>query len=383
MARVEDRVAVVCAAHSGNSGMHSVDLSAVRFFRECGRDFTLFTAQPTPHAETTFDGVGVELLTDPAVFDDYTHVVYWGDFLNNPDYGKGAFSYRHRQIGMIASHGHGYPFWRRLFTLRDRAPGTARVYAIGGNFQHPFDNERMEEDLRVMAGRFTAFYPRDPFSTRNLCRFMPFEALTRVHQGMDTAFLLRPPDEPPPLGDHFCWFFGRSDLSGVEMLVEAVADATGLRAHHLSGWLDLPAEDADAAFQQQREAIGAARFVLTDTYHLLINSITMGTPIIPLARPSPQQEGTLGDFKKLTLLEMLGLSHRLVVVPPEAGIPDIGTVVAAATEIVERRRRAARDYRLAARLTEKFRADLKRELFGITPDSAAAAGAEPAEAAQA
>lgn len=366
MAPTKDRVAVVCAAHSGNSGMHSVDLSAVRFFRECRRDFTLFTAQPMPNAETTFDGMGVELLTDPATFDDYTHVVYWGDFLNNPQYGSGAFSYRHRKIGMIDSHGHGYPFWRRLFTLRDRPALKARVFGIGGNFQHAFDEPNMAEDLRVMGERFAAFYPRDPFSTRNLCRFMPFEALSRVHQGMDTAFLLRPPDERPQPRDHFCWFFGRSDLSGVEALVEGVAAATGLRAVQLPRWLSLPAEDADAVFARQRNRIGAARFVLTDTYHLLINSVIMGTPVIPLSRPSSQQEGTLGDFKKQTLLEMLGLLHRLILVPESADIPDSGIVAAAARDILDRGAEAAQDYRLTGALTEKFRADLKRELFGIT-----------------
>lgn len=378
MAQGKDRVAVVCAAHSGNSGMHSVDLSAVRFFRECGREFTLFTAQPLPNAQTTFDGVGVELLTDPAVFEAYSHIVYWGDFLNNPQYGMGAFSWKHRQAGMIERHGHGYPFWRRLFTLRDQPNLRARAFAIGGNFQHPFDNARMVDDLRVMGERFSAFYPRDPFSTRNLSRFLPFEALTRVRQGMDTAFLLRPPEQRRERADHFCWFFGRSDLTDVERLVEAVATATGLRAHNLDRWLSLPAEEADAVFKRQRRAIGRARFVLTDTYHLIVNSITLGTPIVPIARPAPVQEGTLGEFKKLTLLDMLGLSHRLVMVPAEAETPDSHVVIAAAREAVERG--AAGDYHLAAHLTDKFRADLTRELFGTSSGPAGESGIAAAPA---
>lgn len=356
------RFAVVCAAHGGNSGMHSVDLSAVRFFSERGAEFTLFAAHPQASMKSPLDGHRVQIITDPGAFADYTHVVYWGDFLNNPAYGRGVFSWRHKQLGLVPKLGAGQDYWRRIFLLEDAPQVNAAAFSLGGNFQHDWPRH-MRPALARLAERFSAILPRDAFSTHNLSRVMPFDALTRVRQGMDMAFLLRPPQDKPAADDHFCWFFGRSGLKETDELVAAVARATGLRPHPLGDWLKMPAGGADEAFEQSRAAIASARFVLTDTYHLLINTMTLGVPVIPIARRSPKQQGTLGDFKKFTLFEMLDLSHRVIDIPEDAEAADPARIVAAATEIATRPETRADDYRLMRALADKFRGDVGRLLF--------------------
>lgn len=343
--------------------MHSVDLSAVQFFRDAGIPFRLFTTQPKGNLNTTFDGERVTLLTDPRVYDDFTHVVYWGDFLNNPQYGHGGYSASHKKLGMAETHGPGHVFWRRLYTLRGYENPALKVFGVGGNFQHSFHQHKFVHDFRQIGSRFNRIYPRDGFSSKNLARFLPYDRLGLIRQGMDVAFLLRPMAEKPLPGDYFCWFFGRSGLENQYEIVTAIAEATGLRPFHLGEWLRLPRTRADEVFQAQRAQIAASRFVLTDTYHLLVNSITLGVPVIPVARDIPAQEGTLGDFKKHTLLDILGLSDQMVLVPPDEPGPSPQHVARVADAIVQTGAPARDRYALTRQLTAKFRADIIHDLF--------------------
>ena len=356
------RIAVMCAPHFGNSGMHSVDLAAVRFFREIGAQFRLFTTQPKGNLQTTFDGETVSLLTDPRDYDAFTHLVFWGDFLNNRQYGHGGYAMSHKKLGMTERHGPGHVFWRRLYTLSDHANPDLRVLGVGGNFQHAFHQPKFATDFAQLAHKFHRIYPRDEFSSRNLARFFAYERLDVIRQGMDVAFLLRPTDPPPAREDHFCWFFGRSSVQNAEAVVAAVAAATGLTPVHLADWLKLPRSNADAAFAAERASIASARFVLTDTYHLLVNTITQRTPIIAIARNEPRQEGTLGDFKKHTLLHMLGLSPCLMAIDPGLPGPDPQVVAARAAQIVTDGFDTTARYALAQRLADRFRADLVEDL---------------------
>lgn len=300
--------------------MYSVDLAARHVF--AGTDFDLFVTQtgqnrlaqvlgdyvPRRLLErpfTTYGAMRFRLLDDIARLRRHSHVVYWGDFQNNPVYGYDTYALREFRMGHSPSIEAGFAKWRRLFALTEVKP-VARAISVGNNFQNDFDAiaRTHPEVFAAMGARFDAILPRDPYSVENLSRHLPAEARPKVAQGMDCAFLL---PAPPPMdpGDHFCCHFGRSGFRDTAGLIARAETLTRLRAVDLDRWFHLPRKGAHEVFTAMRAQIRAARFVLTDTYHVAVNAMTLGTPVYGIGRAAAVQDGTLGDFKKRVLFAMM------------------------------------------------------------------------------
>jgi hypothetical protein len=142
----------------------------------------------------------------------------------------------------------------------------------------------------------------------NLSRSCGQDELTKLSLGMDCAFL-QDRDIEEKKSDLFCYFFGRSGYKDTGLLIDALRSKFQLQALDLSGWLRLNAKTAERDFAELRRRISSARFVLSDTYHVCINAINLGTTVICLGKEVKSQFGTLGDFKKRQLLVDLGLER--------------------------------------------------------------------------
>ncbi|MFY2823648.1 polysaccharide pyruvyl transferase family protein [Ruegeria sp. MALMAid1280] len=343
--------------------MHSVDSAAVSFFSQYDCDFDLLCAQLPAGRKGAIAGRNISLLENRSQLDDYSHIVFWGDFLNNPVYGAQDFSKKDTRLGFSASLDAGYERWQDLFTFRDN-PAQARVVSVGNNFQHDFTRRRNKfvPPLQRMAQEFTAFLPRDPFSTRNLSRFFEFGTLNKIRQGMDCAFLLD--GRKGETENTFSYFFGRSGFQGIDTLISQIEAATGLKPTHVENWFRLQPHNADSEFEKMRQKIAKSRFVITDTYHFAINSFVLGVPVIGMGRTQTMQRGTGGDFKKRTLFEMLGQSDRYFEALDEDDAAFFSRVVEHCFETDLILRDNPSRLFLIDELRQKYRRDVAEAVFG-------------------
>lgn len=375
---MQPRIGVVCAFNQRNAGMVSVDLAAAAYFgaRPCA--FELFMAAPTALGDT-LGGHPLGVLGDPAQLEGFTDIVYWGDFLHNPVYGRWDFGGQMVRAGLAATRAEGLPIWRRLFLLSDEAAPGPRMLSVGGNFQHDFGSvgRNADADLARLLDRAALILPRDPVSLENLRSHAPPEAQSKLRPGLDAAFLLPRGDvASDPASRQFLHVFGRSGVKAAHALVAAAAAASGCEPASLGRWLRLPPDKGVATFERMRAQIAAARFVLTDIYHLAVNAMNLGVPVILLARPAAAQKGTLGDFKKHTLMAMLDLGDWLVPLPAKGGDDaGAGPAVGALAARLAAREGAGSWFTTLDRLRDDFRRALDAALF---PGLAAAPVAGPA-----
>lgn len=313
----EMRVAVVCAFHGGNAGMYSVDLAAQQFLRSLNlsHDFIVMQCK-NGQPQHSYGGLNFKVFRDPLQLRDYTHILYWGDFINNPTYGKSGFSSQDVSQGNSKSKEEAYEAWLSLMLPDRRILESQRVISVSNNFQN-IDKTILKEDAPILKERFLntfdAIFPRDPLSFQSLSAFAPEAASGNVFQGIDAAYLFDAnsfigktlPDEDKPF---FSYFFGRSKFSNSDKLIRSVESATGLEARPISKWLACrpsPRESMTSMLAQ----IKGSRFVISDTYHCCVNTMNMSVPIIGIGRDASFQKGTLGDHKKFILFDMFGLSE--------------------------------------------------------------------------
>ena len=318
------KIAVLCAYNDNNLGMYSVDLAAREFFTSLGYEFDLFVAQtsrvrgarfieflgPTllQKKSKRFGQLRYKLLRSADQLADYTHLVFWGDFLNNPIYGKHNFSQLDVRKKFSKNNTEAFEFWKELFSLKHGKP-TPKVFSIGNNLQNSFAElgHEAEEILASFRSNFDLFLPRDPFSLENITSCLQDQpGSCKMGQGTDCAFLL---DSGERKEKHatFCYHFGRSGFSDTSKLISTIESETGLRAVHLTNWLNTYSNDAETVFRALRRSIAESQFVITDTYHVCVNAMNQSTPVFGIGRDADRQKGTLGDFKKQTLFEMMGL----------------------------------------------------------------------------
>lgn len=310
------KVAVVCASHNSNSGMYSVDLAARSYLNSKGLEHTFFLSQINPAHEGRFGTLAYERYEKNEDLSGFTHILFWGDFLSNPVYGQLDYSFRDVEYGHSVDRAAGRSRWRELFSLFEHRDSVCA--SIGGNFQHNFEDgdATIVESLRDIQERIAAFWPRDHFSAKNLARYVPFNRINDIHLGLDCAFLLPPEDEAQSV-QQFSYMFFRSKLGNMSPLIEKLETSTGCKALKINNWLTLDHRTAERDFRISRRQISNSRFVLTDTYHVCVNSMACGVPVIGLGRAQGNQSGTLGDFKKWTLFNMMGLGDFYFEIQPE------------------------------------------------------------------
>lgn len=361
-----NRYAVICAAHTGNSGMYSVDEAARHFFGQRDADYTLFVAQKDKRGN--FDSY--EFLTDLKHLDSYTHIVYWGDFLNNPAYGYQDFARRSKKWGLAKTHAEAVVQWKRVFSPRSAIPGV-KIYSVGSNFQHNFAEvtPKATHLLKRLERSFEKLYLRDTFSFQNLTRHVSFPNIEKVALGMDCAFLQEPPimKNDEDISGTFAYYFRRSKLKDTSRLIRILEETTGLQGVELKSWIPLPTGRWEDSFNALKGEINRSSFVLTDTYHVCVNAMHSRRPVVGVGRQRGQQVGTLGDFKKRVLFEMFDLGRFYYELDAEERDSDaFESIVETVHQALGEQRRGANPLHLVEARTREFSRKLERDL-GLLP----------------
>lgn len=333
-AKRKPRVAIICAWNPGNAGMYSVDLAACDFMMRNNIDFDLFTSHaPSRRGRGKILRFGIDIghrskvrfgkltfkrFSDVSQLNKYSHVLYWGDFTPNPVYGYEDFQNIEKAYRMRLTEQKSLDKWARLFNL-SAGKIAPKTIAVGNNFQHDFsaDSHRYQDYLKNLGSNFDLILPRDIYSVDNLKHFLPSSAASKVHPGLDPAFLLNgtTANKSNTKEETFCYRFVRSNLPNAGHYVSGLERATTCKGVHLSNWTrmgDQSKTDIDSLFFDYISAIQRSRFVVTDLYHLAINAMRLNVPVFCLGNKTESQKGSLGDFKKKVLFRMLGLEKYYI-----------------------------------------------------------------------
>lgn len=300
--------AVICAHNpeSSNLGMYSVDLAARSYFEQLGASFDLFVSQGVKRVGV----LDLKRFRTGSDLSGYRNVVYWGDFQNNPIWGAADYAYREVKLEGARSVVDGFETWRELYLrlYRNLSAGT-RMYAIGGCYLGARGNSFSSDvaaELDEFIAACAAVVPRDTESERVISAALGASS-TLISPGFDCAALLGK-ERIRTRGDYFLYFFGRSmRLRDARPLVRQLERMLGIRGRWMR-WLgrSVPLlQDIHGRYIRYSELISRAKFVLTDTYHLCINSLLRGTPAVALGRGVSEATSTRSDAKKFILYSMI------------------------------------------------------------------------------
>lgn len=372
------KVAVITAPNRSNTGMVSVDLAAESFFNDKAVAFDLYRTHTVDNKDIEkFSGQQFYRLKDPGQLKDYDVICYWGDFLNSPAYGQEDFFGLDQRDGICRDREESFKRWMRLCLLDGYDKGCQRVISVSNNFQgmasslSRMGTEERSSVCRLLEHNFDAIFPRDPVSTEMLVKHCPRAAKGNIRTGVDAAFLLDshsfvPDDGRTWSARSFSYFFGRSGITGLSQLLLSLGLHFRAFPSELEGWLSVTPEregwEQLSAFLCQ---VSRSQFVVTDTYHLCVNAMNLGVPVVGVGRYSDEQEGTLGDYKKQTLFQMFGQKENYIAIQkPRLSSEDRRSVRQAVRRLLSSSNGAvSASSRIRARV-QAYKAELEASLFG-------------------
>lgn len=369
------RIAVVTAFNPKNAGMFSVDLAAEEFFRNRKCEVVFFRMHTKKQqANASFGGQEFRLVRSPSDFDPFDVIVYWGDFINNPAYGKKEFFGWDLKYGLLTDRHQSFEKWKQFCLLKGVKKIHQKVISVSNNFQEidatlrKFAPTEVSEISALFEENFDAIFPRDPVSTEILLKSIPYAAKGNVYTGLDAAFLLDI-KKLPTLGcaiiPKFSYLFARSNIQGINGLICSAAFHNRSIPLALRKWHSLNS-DAKGRLQyfSMMDEIQKSSFVLTDVYHVCINAMNLGVPVVGLGNAASHQIDTIGDFKKKVLFSMFGLEGSYFEVPEttldRGDIDDINSMIALQVNASK----SGIDYANLHQKKIEYRARLEASIFG-------------------
>lgn len=326
------RIAVVLAHNWANTGMYSVDLSAFRLFESFGQTVDYFVASGAkPHSLFKSGQVPIYAISDAASLSHYDKVVYWGDFTTSPHYGLDDLNAQLNSYDGPISRNDVFRYWRDMFLLSAAKKDGQKLYSFCQNFQTlsltaaSVDYQKLSK----LYERFALIMPRDTVSTAEVAKCFPSIPAQAIRQGCDAAFLLSDALVPPPARDSrkVGIFFARSKIDNRPDILQQIT-ARGYEPVGLNQWLQLPRNRYHENFTSLCERIAGCTAIVTDTYHLAVNAIRLGTIPVVLGANDHVQTSTVSDFKKRTMLRDLDAEDLYVPVDNGLVRPDqIGGIV--------------------------------------------------------
>jgi hypothetical protein len=335
----DNKTAVILATNVCNAGMFSVDLAAKQFF-SCSHDVTFLVAHPERRRNRLFYGnIFPKRYASARQLQEFSRIVFWGDFLLNPMYGVADFSELDLHYGLSKTPKDAFRRWQELFLLKGFAKRSEqKIISFGGNFMNPQSgfHERFTADYyRAELSKFDAIFARDPVSTKSVG---DFASPGCVFDGVDAAFLLKSPRTRSQCkSGYFVYFFHRSSIPNIESVVNQIEQKSGLRGLCLRHWLTLNGLKAHLnvpigrywTFKKYRRLMSRAVFAFSDTYHFCVNALAVGTPAVGVGI-SGDQTNSCSDYKKRVLFEMAGMQELYI----ELHAPDDDSFLARARDTI-------------------------------------------------
>lgn len=325
-------VGVICAYNPGNDGMSTVDRAARQFFAHLGVPATFIHLQRN-RTEFFKPYRLVRKVDDLRAF---SHVIYWGDFQNNPLYGATDFCSREIRWRRSDDESQAMEFWRRMsLDLPGLLGPDVPVASIGNCFlgcEAYASDPAMVESFRRFTGETRLIVPREHQSVLALGSLAGESRPGNVIAGLDAAFLGTWGELGAGGPNYFAYCCARSDVDLRSEDLGAIEAATGLPARPL-GWRSSGISPVPT-LRHKVSLIGRAAFVLTDYFHVCVNALNLGVPVICISRVGGAMRGTLSDAKKRAMLDRVGATSMLVEVDEGETISDrIDEVVADASRI--------------------------------------------------
>jgi hypothetical protein len=323
-------IAVICAHNPGkrNLGMYSVDLAAQSFFSAHRQGFEL--VKFTGHSR--IGSLQYRIIQSLEELARYDTIVFWGDFQQNPIWGLKNFGLRHARKNRTTA-AEGFLGWKQLCLFKDHAlKPSQKLFSVGTCFlgaRAALENPAAVSEYGSLLARFHAIVPRDPGSVAELQSL----GMTNVVPGFDCATLLD--REPAPTVNEPCfgYAFGRTFTPGQgERVARRIEELTGHQAIPIRWLLNKYAfKFCDFRYTKALQAIRRVRYVVTDIYHLTINTLNLNRDVICVGTGNENFLDTCDDHKKSILLRMAELEGRYVGVPTEAKdcVTHVATRVAA------------------------------------------------------
>jgi hypothetical protein len=315
------KVGIVCAFNPGNTGMFSVDLAASRVLDAWNIKHTLINFQkrrwrlPSKYL----------VCRAPKKLAQFSHLLFWGDFQNNPIYGTRDYADREVKFGYARTTTGGVTNWTGLhLDLSSILPKSTIVASVGSCFLGSHEaatRHNLSASLKTFADSAIRILPRESQSEKELVAAAGGSPRSNIVTGLDPAFLLEP-DKREKFRErkYFGYCFARSKVRDVADGLEAIRKKTGLIP------LPVPWSVGDRKVSQREifsgalEAIPKCRFIVSDVYHLAVNAINHGTPVIVVSRRQTPTQSSVDDQKKYALADQIGTTGLHVTLAADASL---------------------------------------------------------------
>lgn len=313
------RVAVITAPNIGyrNTGMVTVDLAFESLRRRMGDgiDASWYTLHPPETVElrpcargTDFPFRFRSLIDRVDEVRDHDAVVFWGDFLHTRHYLAQDATNRLLDFGFAADRAAARAILNRTLLLADQPDDVlARTLSYGGTILHNSQSDYEDKEFGPLFQRLVTrshrMWMRDPISASRVAHFRGEP--TTEHWGSDAALLSRPgdldrlpttawsADAPEAIG---VFLGSRTEIPAwLPGFCRTLSDRFGAPLEWLP-WFDrdLPPQAGPIAARPGEHTLGDLlgvlpryRLVITDTYHLMVNSWGAGTPVVCVGAPEP------------------------------------------------------------------------------------------------
>lgn len=301
------KVGIVCAFNPGNTGMFSVDLAARTTLDAWRKDYVLINYQKRRWRLPMEYSVRRKM-SDLAKF---SHLLFWGDFQNNPVYGVRDFANREVKFGYARTVDQGIANWAGLhLDLAEALRGHTLIASIGNCFLGARDavaKHALEASVKRFADTAFRILPRETSSTNELIGASGSLSRPNISTGLDPAFLLEAKtDRNFKDGSCFGYCFARSEVQDVAEGLKEIEARTGLMP------VEVPWAVGKRRVSQKELFFGAlasmqkCRFIVSDVYHLGVNALNHQTPVVLISRQDAGTTSSVDDQKKYALAEQIG-----------------------------------------------------------------------------
>lgn len=336
----EKHIAVIGAYNPRNSGMYSVDLAAYTFLKRLNVKFKFYRAQDKLRPFSISRHKHDKYKSNDQL-KEFSTILFWGDFINNPQYGLDDFTNREISWGNKSSRLDIFEKYLDLFFLDDFSVEDRQVLSVSNNFQTILsveprvDSHTMDKMKALYRDKFSHFYPRDSLSFKLLNEFSP-DLSNQSTEAVDSAFLLDFESVYPEIntvkkGGKFSYYFARSNFNGIGHLIGDISKQCQLKPKHIDHWLGMSRFHPDHTFKSAVFNIKSSEFIITDVYHLAVNAMNLGIPVIGLGRKQEFQTDSCGDYKKKILFKDMGNESFYI----ESSTDDINDVKNAVSHLVD------------------------------------------------
>lgn len=310
--------AVICAYNPRNTGMFTVDLAATTFFKNLNLDADLYCFQSKFTKENTKSGsLKIKVIRNLDELSHYQAIIYWGDWQNNPVWGLNDFAKREVFRGYTKNTDHGFENWLNLY-LPLRKDFSQKIYSLGNSFLGITDflKNTSSKNKIMISERFSQAFdfilPRDKHSYDELRLLFP--SIKLEEWGLDLA-VLNNFNETINLNTslkklHFSYFFNRSSIEKKisKSLIDYIHNLSSNDPVKINNWLQISRLFPLYSIKNNFKTISSSQFLITDTYHLALNSLNMGTPAILIGDEEHQSLHSCCQNKKKILFESISPS---------------------------------------------------------------------------